>query len=139
MNRTKKAAQMLTGIPVEIRRNLPQQEKISNALAVMLDDEIDEAAPLDEYRTALAVVVLAWNISLLPASVRADSVQTLLAAMDGGDAFRREFQGRIERLAAKKQDLFPHDRRFVVSHEVEYRKGCLHITAAAFTPAQETA
>jgi hypothetical protein len=139
MNRTKKAAEMLTGIPVEYRQDLPQEEKISNALALMLNDSIGEGAPLAECRTVLATIVLAWNISLLPATARANAMRELFATMHAEEAFKRAFVDHVESLIARKQEQFPQDRRFIVSHEVSRRKGGLHVTAAAFIPSQRAA
>jgi hypothetical protein len=117
---------------LEIRTDLPQQEKISNALAILLDSEVEEGSTLLEYRAALNFIVIAWNVSLMPADRRTEEIQRLFVFPPGcDDRVKREAITHIERLIAKKQDLFPHDKRFVVSWEVRFQGNNFHITAAA--------
>src|ERR1035441_10039603 len=68
-----------------VRNNeLPQEEKISNALATLLQAAVQEGSPLDEYRAALDFIVLAWNISLMNDNDRSEALE-LVAAKYGGD------------------------------------------------------
>jgi hypothetical protein len=114
---------------------LPQQEKISNALSVLLKSEVAEGSPLAEFRTALSFIVIAWNVSLLPADERSKALNDVIAAIDGSDeAIPGEAIGHINRLIARKQKLFPHDQRFIVSWEVRRQRDTVRITAAALAP-----
>jgi hypothetical protein len=135
LNKTKKAIQKLTGATdVQIRTDLPQEEKISNALAVLLYSEVLEGSQLAEYRAALAFIAFAWNVSLLPAHQRAQEIQKLAALpLDCDAARRRDAAAHVERLIAKKMDLFPHDQRMIVSCEARFQGDRLHITAAALS------
>ncbi len=133
LGKTRKAVQRLTGASdIEIRTNLPQEEKISNALAVLLDSEMVEGSRLAEYRMALTLIAIAWNVSLLPASEQAGAIQKLFThSLRRGDALEREAIAHVERLIAKKVELFPDDKRWIVSCEANFRRDCVHVTAAA--------
>jgi hypothetical protein len=135
LSRTLKAAQKLNGVTdVEVRTDLPQHEKISNALAILLDSEMGKGARLAEYRKALELIAIAWNISLLPASERAEAIQKLSDLPPAlAKALGRGAIPHIERLIARKLELFPSDNRWIVSFEANFREDYLHITAAAFS------
>jgi hypothetical protein len=134
---TKTAVQAVLAGAKDVRvcRNLlPQEEKISHALAALLAAAVSEGSPLDEYRAALDFIVLAWNISLLDADKQADALHQLAIGSEGEeDAVQREALDQIDRLIARKQAMFPHDKRFVASAQVRFRgRDHLHVTAVAF-------
>ena len=133
MKRVQKTIRGMAGAAgLEVRTDLPQQEKISNALAILLDSEVGEGSTLLEYRAALNFIVIAWNVSLMPADRQAEEIPKLFAFPPGcDDRVKRDAVAQIERLIAKKQDLFPHDKRFVVSWEVRFQGDNFHVTAAA--------
>jgi hypothetical protein len=119
---------------VRVGRNLlPQEEKISHALAALLAAEVPDGSPLDEYRAALDFIVLAWNISLLKADKQADALHQLAVAREGEEAaLQREAVDQIERLIARKQAMFPHDKRFVAAAKVRFQgRDHLHVTGVA--------
>lgn len=112
--------------------NSPEKEKISYALGRLLQEEVPDDSPLEEYRAALSVIVAAWNLSLLNAEKRSEALKDFTTTRQGEDAtIVREALGHVERLIAKKQALFPHDRRHVVSCNVRFENGEVRILAAA--------
>lgn len=131
------AVQKMAGAAeIRVRTDLPQEKKISNALHVLVNSEVPSGSSLAAYQAALSYIAVAWNISLLPADQRSDTIQKLIASVAGlDDTTRREAIGNVERLIAKKQDLFPHDRRTIVSWDVRLQGKHLHISAAAFSSA----
>jgi hypothetical protein len=121
---------------IYVRTNLPQEKKISNALHVLVNSELPSGSSLAAYQTAISHIAVAWNISLLPAAQQSDALQRLIASVPGLDeAKRREVTRNVERLIAKKQDLFPHDRRTILSWDVRLQENRLHISAAAISSA----
>ncbi len=110
----------------------PEKEKISYALGKLLQEEVPDDSPLEEYRAALSVIVTAWNLSLLNAEKQSEALKDFTATRKGEDAaIVREALGHVERLIAKKQTLFAHDRRHVVSCNVRFENGEVRILAAA--------
>jgi len=119
---------------IVVRRDLPQEEKISHALCELLESEVPDNSPLDEYRAALQFIVIAWNISLLDAGRRFQALHELAPRIKAVDEVeRREILADVERLIAKKEALFPHDKRAVVSASVRFEGNEVRVTAAALT------
>ena len=137
LKRVRNDAQRLMGeTKIVVRTDLPQEKKISNALNVLLRSEVPEDAPLAAYKAVLGFIAVAWNISLLSGHHRAEAIQKFVASFGRlDDAARRESIAHVERLIAKKEELFPHDRRTVVSWEVRFQGSNLHISAAALSAA----
>lgn len=110
---------------------LPQEQKISNALAALLTSEVPEGSPLNEYQAALGLIVIAWNISIQDAS--ADMLNDLEAASGlGTPTQKQEILGLIDSLIAKKKAMFPNDKRTVVAADVQFiGRSRLHVTGIA--------
>ena len=124
------------GGPKEIivRSDLPQEEKIPHALCELLESEVLDNSPLDEYRAALQFIVIAWNMSLLDAGTRFHALQELAPRIKAVDEVERcEMLADVERLIARKDALFPHDMRAVVSAAVRFEGNEVRVTAAALT------
>ena len=118
-----------------VRNNeLPQEEKISNALATLLQAAVQEGSPLDEYRAALDFIVLAWNISLMNDNDRSEALGLVAAKYGGDDDQARETLNLIEGLIVKKQAMFPDDKRHVVSWEASWQGDYLRVSATALVP-----
>jgi len=118
---------------LRIRRDPPQEEKISNALVTLLEDEVPEGSPVESYKVALGFIAICWNISLLGTpKERSDAILAVIGPNDGADAvIRRELISQMERLIANKHKRFPHDRRAVVSWDITFDEDTMRITAAA--------
>ena len=121
---------------IDVRTNLPREQKISNALHVLVSSEVPAGSSLAVYQTAISYIAAAWNISLLPAAQQSNAVRQLVASVPGlNEAKRRDVIHDLNRLIAKKQDLFPDDRRTVVSWDARLQEDHLHISAAAISTA----
>lgn len=120
---------------IRVRSNLPQEEKISNALIVLLKSEVADGSALAEYKAALDFIVIAWNLSLPTADGQSGMSQIFSGMIEGWDATaRREALAYIENLIGKKQALFPRDKRVIVSWEVWFEGGNIRVSAAALVP-----
>ena len=137
MKRVRNDVQKMMGeTKITVHTDLPQEEKISNALNVLLRSEVPEGAPLAAYKSVLGFIAMAWNISLLPGHQRSAVIQEFIASLPGlDDAMQREAIGYVEMLIARKEELFPHDQRTIVSYDVRFQGKNLHISAAALSAA----
>jgi hypothetical protein len=117
---------------VVIRSDLPQAQKISNAISKILDSEIAGKESLDEYRHRVTAIVFAWNVSLLPPEAQATTLKNLGQFVEKQDPLGvAAAQAELMRLIEKKQAMFPDDKRFIVSHEVQFVGAKVYVTAAA--------
>ena len=89
----------------------------------LLQAEVPDGSLLEEYRTALHFIIIAWNISLLDADTRAKKLQNLATSIAGvGETEQRvRLLAAVERLIASKLALFPHNHRCVVSRAVRFQ------------------
>ncbi|MBK7952627.1 MAG: hypothetical protein IPK02_00905 [Candidatus Accumulibacter sp.] len=133
LDKARSAIQAVAGTKdVVVVSNSPEEEKISHALCMLLQEEVPDDSPLEEYRAALSVIVTAWNLSLLDAEKRSAALKNFTTPRKGEDpAIVPEALGHVERLIAKKQALFPRDRRHVVSFNVRFENGEVRVLAAA--------
>jgi hypothetical protein len=127
--------------PVVIRSDLPQEQKISNGISKILDSEVGENASPDEYRHWVNAIVFAWNVSLLPLEEQANTLKNLgdfAGKTDPGGV--PAAQAELLRLIEKKRLMFPDDKRFIVSYDVQFVGNKVHLTAAAISaPPQRSA
>lgn len=118
--------------PVVIRADLPQEQKISNAIGKILDSEVSEDGSFDEYQQLANAIVLAWNTSLLEPEGQAEVLQGLKEFVElrdpSGAPAALEL---VAHLMEKKRDMFPDDKRFIVSHDLRLVGKIVHVTAAA--------
>ena len=119
---------------IRFQKTPAPEGKISGALVTLLKTEVPDGAPESQFRAALALIVIAWNITVLSADQQPKALRDVLATMKPGDAAtRQEAIDILTVLMAKKQALFPDDRRFVETWDMDYRGGNPYITAAALT------
>ena len=128
------------GAPVLVRSNLPDEEKISNALSKILASEVEGQISLEEYRHHANAIVMAWNLTLLPPQEQATTLKNLEAfAAAGSGGSGKDAVALVERLMQKKLAMFPDDKRYIVSHDLQFIGDSVHVTAAALSPPPQTA
>ena len=130
-------------IPVHTHTNLPQEQKISNAIGKILDTEIDQNSSLETYRACVNSIVMAWNMTLMPPDVQEERLKMLEAFIHShsqGDVENdiRESLLLVKRLMQKKKSLFPDDKRYIVFHDCQFIGGKVHITAAGLSEPNQT-
>ena len=122
--------------PVLTRRDLPQEQKISNAIGTILDTEIGKNASLADYRACANSIVMAWNMTLVAPELQEKQFKALEAFVSlhsQGDVASdiASALALLKRLMQKKETLFPDDKRFIISHDCQLINGKVQITAAA--------
>lgn len=135
IEQSRKIIRGMTGAKdITVRTNLPQAQKISNGLSAILHSEVPQGAPLEAYQAALSYIVLAWNLSLLLPEERLTALEQcapFIADLD--DVARSEFVMQVEKLIAKKLKMFPDDKRYVITWDVQFTGGCCRVTAGGLT------
>ena len=125
-------------VPVLTRHDLPQEQKISNAIAEILRTEIGKDASFEDHCAYVNSIVIAWNMTLLSPEWQEKQFKALEAffSLHGqGDAADdlAGAQSLLRRLMQKKETLFPDDKRVIVSHDCQLIGGKVHVTASALT------
>ena len=117
---------------MQVRHDLPQEEKISHALQTLLTIEAPEGSSLSTYRSALDLIVVAWNISLQAPENQAQMLRDIVEEVFKADpAIQRDALANMQRLVICKQVFFPDDKRLIVSWEVRFNGPKIYVSAAA--------
>jgi hypothetical protein len=113
-----------------VRENLRQEQKISHALMTMLSATAPEESSLAELKTALDLICLAWNISLMDDHEQPETLQGVGVRLAKDDETSRAvLLGHIQKIIDRKRVLFPDDKRTVMSWQLDLRDGYLNISA----------
>jgi|CXWL01.1.fsa_nt_gi hypothetical protein len=114
---------------IYIAGNLPQEQKISHALTVILQATIQEDADFEDYKKLLGLIVIAWNLSTLDREIRAQELLKIATKIFSEHANTGSML--IQALIDKKQELFPDDHRFITNYSITPSgDGELYINAA---------
>lgn len=82
-----------------------------------------------EYEKLVALASAAWNLSVFPPDERQKARDGILEAFPPED--RSYMDGVLQRLLDRKETLFPHDRRCVVSADVLDEGSHFRVVAAS--------
>ena len=98
----------------------PGQEKMSDVLEAFVDPYVNETATHADLVKLYGVAVAAWNLALFPPDQqRAALDQTLHNVLPGASRDDVEFLRRfVEDLVARKNLLFPDNRRAIIAFEL---------------------
>ncbi|MEF8698503.1 MAG: hypothetical protein V5B32_05990 [Candidatus Accumulibacter sp. UW26] len=133
IDQAKSAVQRVLGTKdVHIISDLPVEQRISYALSRLLRPEVPVGSPLEDYQTVLTIVATAWNLSLLDSEQRSAALKSLIPTRKGLDeSYVRQAREHIEQIIARKQALFPDDKRHVLSWNARLEGDEVRIVAAA--------
>lgn len=72
----------------------------------------------EDFEAAVEIAILAWNLSFLLPDDRSTFLKQSIPSLSGGkNTLPFEVEQCIQMLLARKQALFPDDRRFVGEHQ----------------------
>jgi hypothetical protein len=96
------------------------REKMSEALEALVAPFRRPAETEAEFRNLLNLGMLAWNAALLPEDRRRAMIEQVLGGglSEATDAVREEARALVNVLVQRKQDLFPTNRRLIISFQL---------------------
>ena len=119
----------------KIRTDLPQHEKISHPLSILLKAEIREDSTLTEYKNALNFIVAAWNISQFEIEERPKAINEIVNSLHPKNkSIQSDMTNYLETLVKKRLTLFPNDERVIVDCDVGFEGNSFRLSAVAFSP-----
>ncbi len=108
------------------------QPKLSDRLVRVARPFLDEADELAEAQSIINMAVIAWNSCVLPDSERRYLLDKLwkdvLPVDESDQQVGREI---LRRMTARKEKLFPDDRRFVAHSKVSLERDNWHVQVAS--------
>ncbi len=119
---------------IRVRDNLPQEEKISHALSLLLESEVEPSASINSFEMMLTLIVIAWNVSLLERATRTSKLREHVDNFENmEESVKQDLIQQIEWLIVRKEVLFPKDQRMIVSWDVRKEGSIVRVSAAALT------
>ena len=91
------------------------QQKMSKVLLDFVAPYTASAASHEEIQKLVLLGLAAWNIALLPADLRKESLDDLTVKAVPADA-AADFQKIIDQMVERKEKYFAENRRFILAH-----------------------
>jgi hypothetical protein len=103
--------------------------RLSERLVDLIAPYRQDGLTLQRHELLIGAAATAWNLSLLPVAERSDALREALSS-----AKIRDVEGTAEVIVAlmrRKEQLFPDDRRTIVSWEVSESDDQCHVVVAS--------
>jgi hypothetical protein len=108
------------------RRKSPKVERIpygytrkmSDVIVELAQPLIDQAANPEQFRMAISLASLCWNLSLAPTDEQAAMINDALPELVKPDESTDDVRQIMASLVARKEALFPNDRRLITNYRV---------------------
>ena len=109
--------------------DVPGEQKMSSVLLDFVAPYTAMAQSEDQFRTAIQIGLIAWNIALLPPEVRKEKVESLIkqAARTGAV----QFMGIINEMVERKERYFANCRRWILAHHVMITRRGPHLSVVS--------
>ncbi len=99
----------------------PGQAKMSDALHALVAPECSQCADEAAMRKLLTLGIAAWNAALMKGAARTAMLDSLSQTFP--IELRESFRQVIEPLIRRKEELFPHIQRPILSYELTWPSG----------------
>lgn len=116
LRKFKRQAEKHDAVPLRVKRPLPVENKLSEAIERIAQPLLDSARDDSDRRLAIVIAAACWNLSLMPKDDRPAFVKDLLDKSIKPGLSLREVEQVIEALVLRKEALFPDDKRVVLDY-----------------------
>ncbi len=99
----------------DINWDATRQEKMSELLLDFVAPYTASADAHEEFQKVVLLGLIAWNITLLPAGLRKESLDGLLSKAVPADT-ATDFRKIIDQMVERKEKYFAENRRFIMAH-----------------------
>lgn len=115
--------------------NPPGEMKMSDAIGELIKPYSELGDTLPAYKNLVSIACVAWNIANLPQEKRFSEIQEALNNLpDMTGELRLDMTGFMAELIARKELLFPDNRRFIVNFKVTETKNDYNLAIASTLP-----
>ncbi len=118
---------------VKVVHNSPAREKMSDVLEEFVQPLEDPADTEESYMKLLTLGMLAWNAALQPEDQRQAFIDRMIAVALPGAPQRDRATVRqvVDMLIQRKQQLFPNNRRVIISFSLTDRGDDFHLSVVS--------
>lgn len=100
----------------EYRRTRPGEEKMSNVLLDFMSPYLKSATDRESFERLIIIGIAAWNSAIQPEPAINDVIKEFAKKMSIIDRFY--FRRFLKVLVKRKNQLYPENKRFIVSYQV---------------------
>ena len=105
--------------------------KISEALVAYAQPLLEECEDFSQFKTAIGLAMAIWNLCLLPENEREACYKEFLETLAGDDLKERVIYAKlIKTFIARKEEMFPGDKRFIVNYQLTDKGNKINLTVA---------
>jgi hypothetical protein len=117
---------------VELRRNIPGQEKMSEVLLDFLSPYLKDADTREAFEKLIVIGIVAWNSAILPDDRSRETLRGLTKKLSLLD--RIFFKRFIKELIERKRKYFPDNKRLIASYHITDLGNDWHVSVASTLP-----
>jgi hypothetical protein len=107
----------------DLRIGPPGQLKMSEVIVEFAEPLLDAARDDREYRNALGLAIVAWNVSLLPERMWTATLPKHLRELASEEDVADDLGHLLTGLIHRKERFYPHVRRLVLDYEITRSSG----------------
>ena len=113
------------------------RDKMSEALVEIAQPMIESAQDEEQFRLAIGLAAMCWNLSLTPAEERPAMMDDMLSKLVGPGQPSDDVRHIMAAFIARKEALFPGDRRLITDYHVSGSRGNANIVVEYSPPEQK--
>jgi hypothetical protein len=110
----------------DITWDMAGKEKMSKVLLDFVAPYTESADSHEEFQRAVFLGLIGWNIALLPANVRKECIDQLIAKAVPANA-AADFRDMIDHMVDRKDKYFAENRRYLLAHHWTVTEKGLHL------------
>jgi len=111
--------------------------KMSDVLVEVAQPMIDKAQNQAQFQLAIGLAAACWNLSLMPADKRPASIEDTIRELVKPGQPIDDVREVVRLLIARKETLFPDDKRLITTYQVSGERGNADIVVEYSPPEQE--
>lgn len=92
--------------------------KMSDVIVELAEPLLKDDMDPEQFHLAITIAATCWNLSLAPANERPALIEDMMRVSAKAGASMDEMRQIAEKLIARKEALFPNDRRLITDYQV---------------------
>ncbi|MEM9483445.1 MAG: hypothetical protein AAGA83_07105 [Cyanobacteria bacterium P01_F01_bin.116] len=123
----------------DIVKNPKGEVKMSDVLEEFVEPYLPETDNLEQQGMVFEMGVIAWNLAILPENKRQSALEKLFDKLtkNKNAIVKRDLNNLIDEMVARKFELFPDNRRYILDFQLEDGGDQFHLSVAStLSPAQ---
>lgn len=109
----------------------PAEIKMSEVITEFAEPLLKVAYSEQSCEIAVMLAITCWNLTLLPEEEREKMFERIITETTKTDEHRKDTESVALMLIERKKLLFPHLKKFVVNHDIQFLDGKMILNVAS--------